>query len=59
VPELAVLAPRYGFLVDLHPHFLGGRPDWFVQMIEPSLVGASEVRRCFLNVIAAEGLFER
>lgn len=32
-------------LVDLHAHFLQGDPSWFAQIIEPSLVGASEVRR--------------
>lgn len=45
---LASVAERYGTLVDLHAHFLTGDPDWFTSTIEPSLVGASEVRRCFL-----------
>jgi acyl-CoA thioesterase I len=45
---LAEVAGRYGRLVDLHAHFLRGRPDWFTHQIEPSLVGASEVRRVFL-----------
>jgi acyl-CoA thioesterase-1 len=45
---LADAAARYGALVDLHAHFLAGDPSWFTQTIEPSLVGASEVRRCFL-----------
>jgi len=49
--RLAALAKTYGCLVDLHAHFLGGRPDWFVRTIEPSLLGASEVRRCFLRAI--------
>ena len=53
---LAELAKSYGFLVDLHHHFLKGRPDWFTRTIEPSLVGASEVRRCFLEVIETENL---
>ena len=44
---IAGLAGRYGALIDLHGHFLGGKPDWFTSIIEPSLVGASEVRRCF------------
>jgi acyl-CoA thioesterase I len=44
---IAELAARYGRLIDLHAHFLGGQPGWFTQTIEPSLVGASEVRRCF------------
>ena len=35
---------------------LGGRPDWSRRTIEPSLTGASEVRRCFLEVIEARRL---
>jgi acyl-CoA thioesterase-1 len=46
---LADLAGRYGELVDLHAHFLNGDPTWYVYTIEPSLRGASEVRRCFLR----------
>jgi hypothetical protein len=45
----------YGAAVDLHGHFLQGEPDWFTSMIEPSLVGASEIRRCFLEAIEAHG----
>jgi acyl-CoA thioesterase I len=45
---LADLASRYGALVDLHAHFLTGDPSWFTRTIEPSLIGASEVRRAFL-----------
>jgi hypothetical protein len=45
---IATLAGRYGKLVDLHAHFLKGDPGWFVRTIEPSLIGASEVRRSFL-----------
>jgi acyl-CoA thioesterase-1 len=46
---LASAASRSGaVLVDLHTHFLTGDPTWFVQDIEPSLAGASEVRRAFL-----------
>ena len=37
-----------GHLVDLHAHVLTGDPSWFTRTIEPSLVGASEVRRAFL-----------
>jgi hypothetical protein len=48
---LAELGQRYGALVDLHGHFLGGDPSWFVSTIEPSLRGASEVRRCFLPLL--------
>ena len=46
---LAEAAGRYGQLVDLHGHFLTGDPTWFTQTIEPSLIGASEVRRAFLR----------
>jgi len=52
---LAELGRTYGAAVDLHRHFLSGRPDWYVRTIEPSLVGASEVRRCFLAAIEAGG----
>lgn len=45
---LAGVAAHYGTLVDLHAHFLTGDPSWFVNAIEPSLRGASEVRRAFL-----------
>ena len=45
---IAEVAGRYGALVDLHAHFLSGDLSWFTQIIEPSLRGASEVRRCFL-----------
>nr|AYM53376.1 hypothetical protein [Cystobacter velatus] len=44
---LATLASEHGVLVDLHGHFLGGDASWFTSTIEPSLRGASEVRRCF------------
>ena len=45
---IADVAARYGALVDLHAHFLGGDPSWYTRTIEPSLIGASEVRRSFL-----------
>jgi predicted esterase len=45
---IAELASRYGALVDLHAHFLTGDPSWVTHTIEPSLRGASEIRRCFL-----------
>jgi len=45
---IAGVAARWGTLVDLHAHFLGGDPSWFTRTIEPSLRGASEVRRAFL-----------
>lgn len=48
---IAALAERHGRLVDLHAHFLLGDPSWFTRTIEPSLVGASEVRRAFLDAI--------
>jgi hypothetical protein len=40
-----------GRLVDLHSHFMTGQPSWFTRQIEPSLIGASEVRRAFLDAI--------
>jgi len=48
---LAAIAPQYGALIDIHAHFLTGAPDWFVNTIEPSLRGASEVRRCILSLL--------
>jgi hypothetical protein len=45
---IAKLAGTYGALVDLHAHFLNGDPTWCTNIIEPSLRGVSEVRRCFL-----------
>jgi lysophospholipase L1-like esterase len=45
---IAELASWYGALVDLHAHFLSGDPTWCTHIIEPSLRGTSEVRRCFL-----------
>ena len=45
------LAARYGKLADIHAHFLKGDPSWYVQTIEPSLRGASEVRRVFLTAL--------
>jgi acyl-CoA thioesterase-1 len=53
---LSGLGTAYGAVVDLHGHFLGGRPDWFTRIIEPSLVGASEIRRCFLKAIETTNL---
>ncbi len=49
---LAEVGERYGKLVDLHGHFLKGDPSWFTATIEPSLVGASEVRRAFWQQLA-------
>ena len=48
---LAEMGKTYGAFVDLHAHFLKGEPGWFTRTIEPSLIGASEVRRCFLEAI--------
>jgi lysophospholipase L1-like esterase len=48
---IAKLALRHGRLVDLHAHFLLGNDTWFVDTIEPSLIGASEVRRAFLAAL--------
>jgi len=50
---IAEAAGRYGQLVDLHAHFLAGDPSWFTRTIEPSLIGASEVRRVFLRHLIA------
>ncbi len=47
---LGTLAARYGKLADIHAHFLKGDPSWFAHTIEPSLRGASEVRRVLLDV---------
>ena len=54
---LAELGRRNGALVDLHAHFLGGDPSWLTRTIEPSLIGASEVRRAFLSHLL--GLIQR
>jgi len=48
---IAELASEYGELVDIYGHFLTGDPSWFTQIIEPSLRGASEIRRCFLRQV--------
>jgi acyl-CoA thioesterase I len=50
---LAAAAAEHGELVDLHAHFLTGDPSWYVHTIEPSLRGASEVRRAFLPKVLA------
>lgn len=42
---------RYGRPVDLHAHFLHGAESWFTRTIEPSLLGASEIRRAFLAAL--------
>ena len=49
---VAAVAARHGELVDLHAHFLTGDPTWYTSVIEPSLQGASEIRRCFLRHLA-------
>jgi acyl-CoA thioesterase-1 len=56
---LAEVAGRYGALVDLHAHFLTGDPSWFTGIIEPSLRGASEVRRCFLQHLSSVASWSR
>ncbi len=50
---LAELAAKYGVLIDLHDHFLTGDPSWLTRTIEPSLIGASEIRRAFLPHLLA------
>jgi hypothetical protein len=47
-------ASRHGVLVDLHAHFLTGDASWFTQTIEPSLLGASEIRRAFLPSLGVQ-----
>ena len=51
---LARMGAKYGSLVDLHAHFLGGDASWFTRTIEPSLRGASEVRRAFWPQVLAQ-----
>jgi acyl-CoA thioesterase-1 len=48
---LADVAARHGRLIDLHAHFMTGNSDWYVRTIEPSLIGASEIRRAFLAAL--------
>jgi lysophospholipase L1-like esterase len=48
---LAQVAAKEGALADLHAHFLKGDPSWYTRVIEPSLRGASEVRRVFLPLV--------
>jgi lysophospholipase L1-like esterase len=50
---LGAAAARHGALVDLEAHFLRGDPSWFTHTIEPSLRGASEVRRAFWPQVRA------
>jgi lysophospholipase L1-like esterase len=50
---IAEAAAKYGALADLHQHFLRGDSGWYTQTIEPSLSGASEVRRVFLPLVEA------
>lgn len=55
--RLVALGKSHGASVDLHAHFLKGRPDWLTRTIEPSLIGASEIRRCFWTAITAARMF--
>jgi len=50
---LGAAAAKHGALVDLEAHFLRGDPSWFTHTIEPSLRGASEVRRAFWPQVRA------
>jgi acyl-CoA thioesterase-1 len=50
---LATAASRHGQRIDLHGHFLRGDPSWFTRTVEPSLQGASEIRRAFLPAVLA------
>jgi acyl-CoA thioesterase I len=49
------LALRYGTLLDIKSHFLTGTPSWFEQTIEPSLRGASEIRRVVWDTLVKIG----
>ena len=53
---LAKMAGEVGYLVDLHSHFLSGDASFFTMIIEPSLTGASEVRRAFLAAMENAGV---
>ena len=55
--RLAALGRSHGASVDLHSHFLKGRAEWLTRTIEPSLIGASEIRRCFWKAINTAGWF--
>jgi acyl-CoA thioesterase I len=48
---LSTMGEKFGRVVDLHRHFLTGDPSWFTRTIEPSLTGASEIRRTFLAAL--------
>ena len=48
---LRAVGERHGRVADIHAHFLGGKSGWYTGVIEPSLVGASEVRRVFLSLL--------
>jgi len=48
----AETARVWGAVLDLRAHFLTGRPSWFTRTIEPSLEGASEIRRVALRSLA-------
>jgi hypothetical protein len=50
------LGERHGGVADLHGHFLTGTPAWYTNTIEPSLLGASEVRRVFWSLLDSHGL---
>jgi hypothetical protein len=45
------VAAKYGRVADIHAHFLKGDTSWYTRTIEPSLTGASEVRRVFLDAL--------
>jgi acyl-CoA thioesterase-1 len=52
--QLAERTLRAGAVpVDIHGLFLSGDPSWVVEEIEPSIRGASEVRRAFLHPLLA------
>ena len=49
---LSAMGTRFGRAVDIHAHFMTGDASWFTRTIEPSLTGASEIRRAFLAATA-------
>jgi hypothetical protein len=55
---IEALAHRFGILLDLRKHFLTGDSSWFDKTIEPSLRGASEIRRTIWVLLDKLGVLE-
>lgn len=50
--SINILALAFGHTVlDLHKHFLTGTPEWYSNVIEPSMRGCSEIRRLVLDAV--------